>query len=160
MSGPAIVAEYRHRAVEANRLADAYERAMAAGIDVGSLELEPTTEARLEALGQELAVAEAARLAAEARADRFEVAAKQRQNEVLALRQVLAGIRRDADPEGLPGDYPADGTVLGIIGWWKPGGASNVIVPQGPHTIFARSAFESPQAAARQGFLPLWAPAG
>jgi hypothetical protein len=157
MSGPEAIAKFRADAQAATDVADALERAEAAGIETGFIDFGPTMERRLAALGQELAVAETARLAAEARADRFEATAKQRQNEALTLRRVLAGIRRDTDPEALPVEFPADGTVLNIVGWWKPGADPDGLAGG---EQYIKAAFDSREAAARRGFLPLWAPAG
>jgi hypothetical protein len=157
MSGPEAIAKFRADAQAAADVADALERAESAGIETGFIDFGPTMEQRLEALGQELAVAETARLAAEARADRLEATARQRQNEAVALRRLLAKIRRDTDPESIPVEFPADGTVLNIVGWWKPGADPDGL-DGGERYI--KAAFESREAAARQGFLPLWAPAG
>lgn len=157
MSGPEAIAKFRADAQAATAIADAFERAESAGIETGFIDFGPTMEARLEALGQELAVAQVARAAAEARADRLEATAKQRQNEALTLRRVLAAIRRDTDPESLPVEFPADGTVLNIIGWWRPGADPDGL--EGGERYF-KAAFESREAAARRGFLPLYVPAG
>lgn len=145
MTAAEAAAEFRRRAREADALADAYEKAIAANMDLGFIDLGPALEERL-------ADAQADLICANNRAARFSEAAERYGSDARHLRDRLNSLRRVLE-QPMPEESAPDGQVLLTVGWWKPEAPT-----LGDGSWLRREAYENAEAADRNGYVPMRIP--